>query len=109
MSYETKGLQPLDALHAPVVEGYAPRHRVLAAYGYGSGAHELRITATRHEPEALVSAVVNEMKLTSVIGRDGVGRHEAALLVKHNGQQFFAVRLPRGRGAAQRTAPATRR
>jgi len=94
LSYETRGLQPLDALHAPVVEGYAPRHRVLAAYGYGSAAHELRITATRHEPGALVSAVVNEARITSVIGRDGVGRHEAALLVKHNGQQFFGIRLP---------------
>lgn len=96
LSYETKGLQPLDALHAPVVEGYAARHRVLAVYGYGSGAHELRITATRHEPGALVTAVVNEMKLTSVLGRDGVARHEAALLVKHNGQQFFGLRLPKG-------------
>lgn len=96
LSYETKGMQPLDALRAPVVEGYTPRHRVLAAYAYGSGARDLRITATRHEPGALVSAIVNEFKITSVIGRDGVSRHEAALLVRHNGRQFFDIRLPRG-------------
>jgi hypothetical protein len=30
LGFETKGLQPLDALHAPPVEGYTPRHRVPA-------------------------------------------------------------------------------
>lgn len=96
LSYETKGLQPFDALRAPAVEGYAPRHRVLAAYGYGSAAHELKLKATRHESTRLVSAVVETLTLTSVLARDGTARHAAELRLRHSGDQFFAVRLPSG-------------
>ena len=92
----TKGVQPLDGLRAPVVEGYAPRHRVIAAFGYGSSEHEVKITATRHDPGALVSAVVEVMDLTSVLSTDGSSRHQVVLKLKHNGQQFFGLRLPRG-------------
>lgn len=96
LSFATKGLQPLDALRAPRVEGYAPRHRVLAAYGYGTAASELRVTATRHESTRLTSAVVETLTLTSVLARDGAARHEAVLRVRHTGDQFFAIRLPEG-------------
>ena len=96
LSFATKGLQPLDALRAPGVEGYMPRHRVLAAYGYGTAAHELRVTATRHESTRLTSAVVEQLGLISVLARDGTARHEAAMRVRHSGDQFFAVRLPEG-------------
>ncbi len=96
LSYETKGVQPLDSVHVPAVEAYQPRHRVLAAFGYGVTPHEVKITATRHEASALISAVVEQMTLTSVLSSDGSSRHEAALIVKHNGQQFFGLRLPKG-------------
>ena len=96
LTYATKGVQSVDALRASVVEGYQPRHRILAAFSYTAAAHEVKITATRHEPSALISAVVEQMNLTSVLSADGSSRHQAALLVKHNGQQFFSVRLPKG-------------
>ncbi|MCE9520229.1 MAG: hypothetical protein K8R87_11845 [Verrucomicrobia bacterium] len=96
LTYATKGVQPLDATRVPEVEGYQPRHRVLAAFGYTAAAQEVKLTATRHEPSALISAVVEQMNLTSVLSADGSSRHQAALLVKHNGQQFFSVRLPKG-------------
>ena len=96
LTYATKGVQSVDALRASAVEGYQPRHRILAAFSYTAAAHEVKITATRHEPSALISAVVEQMNLTSVLSADGSSRHQAALLVKHNGQQFFSVRLPKG-------------
>ncbi|MEI6536842.1 MAG: hypothetical protein WCN98_15960, partial [Verrucomicrobiaceae bacterium] len=96
LTYATKGVQSVDALRAAAVEGYQPRHRVLAAFSYTAAAHEIKITATRHEPSALISAVVEQMNLISVLSNDGSSRHQAALLVKHNGQQFFSVRLPKG-------------
>jgi hypothetical protein len=88
LSYDTKGVQPLDSSHAPAVEGYQPRHRVLAAFAYGAAAHEVKITATRHEASALISAVVEQMNLTSVLSTDGSSRHEAALIVKHRGSSL---------------------
>lgn len=94
LSYETKGVQPLDTQLAGRVGGYAPRHRVLAAYDYGASDHSVKITATRHEAGALVSAVVESMELSSVLGRDGINRHTAKLKVRHNGQQFMALKLP---------------
>lgn len=93
---EARGMQPLDALAPPAIEGYVPRHRVIAVFGFGGGDRELRLTATRHEPGALVNAVIEELNLASVLGSDGSSRHEAALVVKHNGQQFFGMRLPQG-------------
>ncbi len=96
LTYATKGVQPLDATRVPQVDGYQPRHRVLAAFGYTAAQHEVKLTATRHEPSALISAVVEQMSLTSVLSSDGSSRHQAALLVKNNGQQFFSVRLPKG-------------
>ena len=96
LSYETKGVQPLDALRVPVVEGYQPRHRVLASYGYTAADHQVKLTATRHEPSALVSAIVNKLDLVSVVALDGTSRHTATMNVKHNGQQFMAMRMPKG-------------
>jgi len=96
LAYDTRGVQPLDSTRAPFVEGYQPRHRVLAAYSYNAADHEIKITATRHAPGALVNAVIQQMYLTSVLAVDGTGRHEAILEVKHSGQQFFAIRLPSG-------------
>lgn len=96
LTYATKGAQPVDALNAPAVEGYQPRHRVLAAFSYTAAAHEVKLTATRHEPSALIGAVVAQMNLTSVLSADGSSRHQADMMVQHNGQQYFAVRLPKG-------------
>ncbi|TLD72817.1 hypothetical protein FEM03_01730 [Phragmitibacter flavus] len=94
LAFETKGLQPMDALRAPTVEGYSARHRVLAVYGFGASEHELKLTATRHESTRLTSAVVTRLELQSVVGLDGGARHQAVMRVKHSGDQFFAMRLP---------------
>ena len=102
--WETKGTQPLDAQHPAPVEGYQPRHRVLAMYGYGLGDYSLRLTAIRHDPGALISAVVQQLTLTSVVSADGSSRHEADLRVQHNGLQFFALQLPHGARLLSATA-----
>ena len=96
IGFDMKGVQPVDALHAPQVDGYAPRHRVIAAFGYGASAYEVKLTATRHQAGALIAAVVEDFSLLSVLSADGTSRHEAGLRVRHNGQQFFGMKLPHG-------------
>ncbi|MCB1225576.1 MAG: hypothetical protein KDK99_07195 [Verrucomicrobiales bacterium] len=91
---EARGMQPVDALHVPLVEGYAPRHRVMAAFAYGSGPRELALTAQRHQPSGLAPVVVTQLDLASVLSADGAQVHEAVFTLKHTGEQFFDIQLP---------------
>ncbi|GEP41925.1 hypothetical protein [Brevifollis gellanilyticus] len=94
VSFETQSLQPLDVLRAPPVSGYQPRHRLIAAYTYGTGANTLSLTAKRHAHSDLATLVVRKLLLTTVLSADGTRRHEAIFLVKHTGEQFMPVKLP---------------
>jgi hypothetical protein len=94
VSFESQSLQPLDVLRAPPITGYQPRHRLIAAYTYGTGAHTLSLTAKRHAHSELAVMVVNKLILTSVLGPDGGHRHEAVFLLHHTGEQFMPVKLP---------------
>lgn len=96
LSFEAQSLQPLDVLKVPTVEGYAPRHRLAAAYTYGVGEHGLTLNARRHEHSEMATLVVREFKMTSTVGEDGTALHEAILRVQHSGEQFIALQLPEG-------------
>ena len=96
IAFTTKGVQPLDSLRPPGVEGYTTQHRVIAAFGHGGSDHEIRLTATRHDSASLAGMVALHVRLTSVLGQDGSARHEAAFTLRHNGRQFATVRLPGG-------------
>ncbi|MDZ4288354.1 MAG: STN domain-containing protein, partial [Prosthecobacter sp.] len=94
LSFESQSMQPLDVLRAPLVVDYQPRHRLVSAFTYGAGAHELKITAQRHEHSELAVLVVNRLLMTSVLSTDGTSRHEAIIHLRHSGEQFVPVRLP---------------
>lgn len=94
LTFQTQSLQPVDVMRVPSVEGYTPRHRLVAAYAYGPGAHALTLSATRHASSELASLVVTRLDLTSVLDPDGSSRHEAAINLRHTGEQFVQVRLP---------------
>lgn len=96
LSFEARSLQPLDVMRAPAVLGYEPRHRLVSAFGYGSGPHSLAITATRHASSELASLVVRKIDLTSVLSADGNSKHEAAINLRHTGDQFLRLKLPQG-------------
>ncbi|HSI64982.1 MAG TPA: hypothetical protein VLE43_17785 [Candidatus Saccharimonadia bacterium] len=98
LAFTTRGVQPLDARRPPAVEGYAPQHRVIAAFSHGGGEHEIRLTATRHDPATLAGMVLIHLRMTSVLGEDGSARHEAVFTLRHNGRQFATIRLPEGAG-----------
>lgn len=96
LSFEARNLQPLDVLRAPPVEGYVPRHRLVAAYTYGVGGHELKLSARQHEHSELALLLVRRLVLTSTLGLDGGGRHEVVAHLRHSGEQFVSLTLPGG-------------
>jgi hypothetical protein len=96
IEFTTRGVQPLDSLRPPVVQGYAPRHRIIAAYGHSGGGHEITMTARRHAPAEVAGAVVMRAGLTTVLAKNGAARHEAAFILRHNGRQFITIGLPPG-------------
>lgn len=96
LSFTTKSLQPVDVMRVPAVEDYTPRHRLVAAFAYGTGTHELTVTATRHTSSELAALVVSKLALTSVLSVDGSSKHEAVIDLRHSGEQFAHVRLPPG-------------
>lgn len=96
LSFATQSLQRVDVMRVPAVEDYTPRHRLVAAFTYGSGAHELTLTAKRHASSELAALVISKLALTSVLGVDGGSKHEAVIDLRHSGEQFAHVRLPSG-------------
>lgn len=96
IEFETKGVQPLDSLRPPVVAGYQPRHRVIAAFSSTGGEHSIQITAKRHTAAALAGALILQARMVSIIGQNGPVRHEATYTLRHNGRQFLSLQLPKG-------------
>ncbi|MBL9118226.1 MAG: hypothetical protein JNJ83_24685 [Verrucomicrobiaceae bacterium] len=95
LAFTPKAMQPVDVLKAPMVEGYSLRHRAVAAFEYGTADAALKVDAVRHSHSELASMVVTGLKLRSVIGSDGSVTHEAMLGVKHSGEQFLHITLPK--------------
>lgn len=96
LSLTPKSMQPMDVLRVPAVEDYQPRHRIVAAYRFGSGSHGLRIDARRHAHSEMAALVILDSTMRSVLGTDGASFHEARLTLQHSGEQFVALRLPEG-------------
>lgn len=95
LSFDAKGLDMVDSLRVPVVDGYAPRHRVIAAYQYRGDAWNLEIAGTRHAPEELVTTVVDSLRIDTVVSTDGDDRHQAVLQLRTSGEQFLEIGLPK--------------
>ena len=96
LSTQTQGMQPLDVLKAPVVEAYAPRHRITSAFSFGVAEHALTLTARRHAHSELAPLVITHLRLTSVLDAHGPALHEARLTLLHTGEQCIPLTLPPG-------------
>ncbi|MEM1443369.1 MAG: hypothetical protein AAGF67_13565, partial [Verrucomicrobiota bacterium] len=94
LEFEANGLDPIDSLRVPVVDGYRPQHRILAGYRYRGGEGTLTLSGTRHEPADAVSTVVDNLRLDTVVSTDGSDRHRASLAVRSAGEQFLEIALP---------------
>ena len=96
LSTQAQGMQPLDVLKVPVVEAYAPRHRITSAFSFGVAEHALTLTARRHAHSELAPLVITHLRLTSVLDAHGPALHEAHLTLLHTGEQFIPLTLPPG-------------
>lgn len=96
LTFDAKGLDPVDSLQVPVVEGYQPRHRVIAAYQGRGDAWSLGISGKRHPSASLVSTVIDELRLDTVASTDGPLRHQLFARVRTAGDQFLEIALPEG-------------
>lgn len=88
------GMNSLDALLAPAVGGYQPRHRVIGVYAWLGADYKLSLTGTRHAGAAVLSEVVDSLELQSVAALTGAVRTQATLHLRTTGQQFLDVTLP---------------
>jgi hypothetical protein len=96
LSFDTSGLDARDTLTLPVVSGYTPRHRVIAAWSARGGDWKLALTAQRHAFAELPAVIIDRCDLTTSLSTGGTLRHHGALTVRANGRQFFDIPLPGG-------------
>ena len=96
LSFEAQGLDEVDLLRAASIEGYSPRHRVIAAYQFRGDDHRLSLSGVRHGAAELITAVVDELEIDSVLSTDGIDRHQAKIRLRTAGEQFLEVGLPEG-------------
>lgn len=96
LTFDTAGLDEGDTLTLPAVAGYAPRHRVIAAWSARGGDWKLALTARRHQTADLPALVVDRCDLTTSVSTGGALRHAAALTLRSNGRQFLDIPLPAG-------------
>ncbi|MEZ5301044.1 MAG: hypothetical protein R3F11_10390 [Verrucomicrobiales bacterium] len=94
VSFEAEGLDEVDALSAQGLPGYAPRHRVIAAYRYRGSDYSLGISGVRHRPIGLPATIIDRMRIDSVLSGTDAARHRALFGARTNGDQFLEVALP---------------
>jgi hypothetical protein len=97
INFNAAGMNEIDLLNAPALPDYQPEHRIIGAFEYlGGQAHALKLTGARHASAKLLTTVVDQLQLTSVVSPTGVDRHEAIFDVRSAGDQFFDIKLPQG-------------
>jgi hypothetical protein len=66
------------------------------AYRYTRPGHRLALDVRRFDDAAVLEALVDSARFTSVVADDGQMMTEMALSVRNNGRQFLEVELPAG-------------
>ena len=88
-----QGLRAIEVTEVPGAEG---RSRPLFAFTYVGQEQRLGLTIKRRKSAEVLTAVAEALHLKSMVGADGLGRHEATFELKNLNNQFFALRLPEG-------------
>jgi hypothetical protein len=88
---QEKGLTYADAREVPAWGGAADS---FLAYRFLGHPHSLSLAVTKHEPVAVLQAVVNAMALDTLVGGGAVALTEVRMDVQVNGLQYLKVSLP---------------
>jgi prepilin-type processing-associated H-X9-DG protein len=99
MKIETKGLTPdlvkIDEHDLPDWAGLTGEPPVLA-YRYLRPGYQLTIAVQHFQEAEVLQALVDRVRLTTVISEDGQIMTDMALTVRNNGRQYLEVALPEG-------------
>ena len=94
LTFDTTGLDSVDSLRVPVIRGYQARHRVIAAFQYRGNDWALRMAGTRHPHSELVTTVIDQLEIDTVVSTGGTDRHQARIAVRSAGDQFLELKMP---------------
>ncbi len=94
LEFSATNLDAADTLRIPVISGYEPQHRVIAAYAFRGAGYGLTIDGVRHQPEPMPSIIIDEMNVDSVLNPGGQDRHQVRIRARSSGDQFLEVGLP---------------
>ena len=86
-------LDPADVLKP---KAYTINHRIVAAYQYRRLPYGLSISATRHMPGAVLTAICESAEIMSVAGCEGRMRHQSRFWLRSLNLSHVPVVLPDG-------------
>ncbi|MBI3878026.1 MAG: hypothetical protein HY300_19040 [Verrucomicrobia bacterium] len=75
--------------------GASGKDSVLLAYRYLRPGYKLGVAAQRFAEAGVLQALVDSMRLATVVAEDGQMMTEMSLAVRNNGRQYLEVELPR--------------
>ena len=87
-------LNEQDALSAPVVAGYQPRHRVIGVFSWLGPRYSLGLVGMRHAGAAVLSSVVDLLELESVAATAGQCPHAGDPAPSHRGPPVSGGNAP---------------
>ena len=95
IDYKPVNLRDLDPADVPESKAYTPSQRIVAAYHYQRLPYGLTVSATRHTPASVVTAMCESTEIISVTERQGRIRHQARFRVRSLNLQHLPVTLPK--------------
>ena len=91
-----ENLRDLDPADVLTPKAYVPGNRIVAAYHYRRLPYRLTISATRHAPVPVLTAICESAEITSVAGCQGRMRHQARFWLRGLSLPHVPVVLPDG-------------
>jgi hypothetical protein len=97
IDFESEGLSSLDPTGEsfPRMNSYSPSHRLIAAFQYFVHPFSLKLKATRHTPAPVLSAMADQLILTTVVTKDGLARSQAVYSLRGVRVPFLSANLPK--------------
>jgi prepilin-type processing-associated H-X9-DG protein len=89
----SRDLQRADTRDFPEWAG-RPDNATVLAYRYARPGYHLMLEAKRFDEAEVLQALVDDVRLTTVVADDGQRMTEMSLAVRNNGRQFLEVELP---------------
>jgi hypothetical protein len=96
IEFESKGLATVDITKAPKLHTYTPKHRTIGAYRYFVHPYTLVLKVKRHQTQAVLAAMADELSLMTIVSPGGAVRNRATYSVRGVRTPFLRIALPKG-------------